>query len=566
MIYEPPVADIVHAVDRVCGLDGLLARPTFAELDTDTVREVLERGADFVRGCVAPQAAAMDAEGCRLEHGRVVLPRAFAGIWQGLADGGWLGLSLPRAYGGHGLPQLVQAAFSEMLCGACVPAAMLPLLVRGAAGLVAAHAKAPVQRSYLDPLIRGAWAATICITEPDAGSDVPAIRTRARRRGDGIWTVTGTKIFISFGDHALTDGILHMVLARTGERALGLFAVPAFNDARRDGSVVPLRIEHKLGLHASPTCAMQFDDAPAFVLGAPDQGLKIIFSMINAMRLEVAVQGVGIAGAAGQAAQAYAQARRQGSRGNGATPIAQHPDVQRNLLTMRALTEPARVLVYEVARLLDMAQAARDAQEHAAANDLAAFLLPVCKAGCAELAVTVADLALQVHGGHGYIRDSGMERLYRDARILPIYEGTTGIQAIDLVLRKLPASRGLDLFVERIRVDMRRARAMAASSALAAAMEEALGIAERCAQRLRARLSEDRDAALAGATPFLRLLFRLGLGWAWLRILAAEERNGAATAALAPFYAEQLMPEIALYEQQTTAPSAAWAQAVASMT
>jgi len=538
MIYDPPVADIIHAVDRVCGLDDLLARPTFAELDAETVREVLERGADFVRERIAPHAATMDVEGCRLEHGRVVVPGAFASIWRGLADGGWLALSIPRAHGGHGLPNLVQAAFSEMMCGACVPAAMLPLLVRGAAGLVAAHAKAPVQRSYLEPLLRGAWAASICITEAEAGSDVPAIRTRARQRADGNWTITGTKIFISFGDHTLTDGILHMVLARTSERGLGLFAVPAFNDARRDGSVVPLRVEHKLGLNASPTCVMQFDDAPAFALGAPDQGLKTIFSMINAMRLEVAVQGVGIAGAATQAASAYAQTRRQGSRGNGAVPIARHPDVQRSLLGMRALTDAARVLVYEVAKLLDIAEAARDADEHAAAGELAALLLPVCKAGCAEMAVAVADLAIQVHGGHGYIRDTGVERLYRDARILPIYEGTTGIQAIDLVVRKLSSGRGFALFVECIRADMHRARSMAGASVLVAAMEDALVTAERCAERMRSRVSDDRDGALAGATPFLLLVFRLGLGWAWLRILATEERNSAANHALAAFYAE----------------------------
>ncbi len=302
MIFDPPLADIVDTMENVVGFDDLLARAAFPELDAATMRHILDGGAMFSRTAVAAKAAELDAEGCRFEAGRVRLPHAFAEIWRGYVEQGWLGLSVPRTHGGHGLPQLVQAAFSEMVCGSCVAASMLPLLVRGATDIIGRHADGEVKDRYLPELVGGRWAATICITEAGAGSDAGAIRTTARIGPEGEWLLRGTKIFISFGDHQLTDGILHLVLAQAnttgGIAGLRLFAVPAFNDRRRDSSVVPLRIEHKLGLNASPTCVMQFDDALGFPLSATGDGLRSIFAMINQMRLEVAVQGVGLSVAA----------------------------------------------------------------------------------------------------------------------------------------------------------------------------------------------------------------------------------------------------------------------------
>ena len=560
MKFEPPIDDIVDVLEHVIGFDDLLEEASFPDLDTATMREALNSGAKFVRDFVAPHAAAMDQEGCAIQSGRVRLPEAFDGIWHGYVDDGWLALSIARRHGGHGLPLLIQTAFSEMVCGSCVAASMIPLLVRGAATLVAEHAEADVKREYLPKLVDGTWAATICITEADAGSDVGALKTIARRGTDGQWRLSGTKIFISFGDHQLTEGILHIVLARTegaaaGPAGLRLFAVPAFNNGRRDGSVVPLRIEHKLGLNASPTCVMQLDSAVAFALGAPGEGLRNIFSMINLMRLEVAAQSAGLATMATHAAEAYAETRLQGSRGAHQVPITQHPDVKRNLLTMRSLSEGARVLAYEAAKLLDLADQGREAATRQRAGRLAAFLLPICKAGCAETAVAVTDLAIQVHGGHGYIRDSGVERLCRDARILPIYEGTTGIQAIDLVFRKLDGA-GYPDFVATVENDL--VGATEAPRSLVDGVRKGLGVCEACTAYLRTQIAHNRDAALAAATPFLQLLYRLALGWAWIRLAGRSRRDRARLQACASFYAEQILPEIELLQKRVLSEPSSW--------
>jgi len=563
MSYDPPLAAIISTLEHVTGLGELQDVSEFSELDAALVGEVLQNGADLVREFIAPRAAALDAEGCTFTQNRVQLPAAFADIWSHYADGGWVGLSISRSAGGLGLPYLIQAAFSEMVCGASVAVSMLPLLIRGAAAVVDRHGEKGLRDEYLAKLASGTWAASICITEADAGSDVNAIRTRAQQMPDGRWSLTGTKIFISFGDHQLTEGILHMVLAdvrdSSGHSAgLGLFAVPAFNGDRRSNSVMPLRIEHKLGLHASPTCVMQFDDATGYLLGAPGEGLRAIFLMINLMRLEVAVQGVGLASAATRAAISYASERRQGSRGTSSVAIAAHPDVKRNLLTMRSLTDAARVLVYETAKLLDLAQHAADPAIRQESAGLAAFLLPVCKAGCAETAVTVTDIAIQVHGGHGYIRDTGIERLYRDARILPIYEGTTGIQAIDLVTRKLSAGTAFPDFLARIKADIARAEHAGAPASLVEGVRHALGICERCANFLTEQTHTDRDQALAGSTPFLGLVYKLALGWSWLRISAAGHETVPDGNVCARFYAEQILPELDVLERRVCSQSSHW--------
>jgi alkylation response protein AidB-like acyl-CoA dehydrogenase len=560
MSYDPPIADILDTLENVIGLSALLDQADFAELDGSLARDVLQGGADFVREHIAPHAAEMDTEGCAFDNGRVTLPRAFSGIWQAYVDGGWLSLAIPRAHGGHGLPHLIQAAFSEMVCGASVPVSMLPLLVRGAAKVLARYGDDQTKAEYLPKLVGGRLAATISITEPGAGSDVALLKTKARQQSDGSWRLNGSKMFISFGDHQLAEGILHMTLARIdgAPGSLGLFAVPAFNDQRRDDSVTPQRIEHKLGLMASPTCVMQYDDAIGVPMGGPQDGLKAIFTMINMMRLEVAVQGVGLSGAATQAACSYADMRLQGSRGGTTAPIAQHPDVIRNLLTMRAVTDAARVLVYEAAKQLDLAESGRDPAVRERAARMAAFLLPVCKAGCAETAVDVTNLAIQVHGGHGYIRDTGVERLYRDARILPVYEGTTGIQAIDLLLRKLNGG-GFDDFLERVEAELAQADNTAPLS-LIVEMRDAVGVCKACAAHLRLLVGIDRDSALAAATPFIRLVYRLGLGWAWLQLISRSKVEIDHRRLCASFYAEQILPEFGLLSRQIMASAAGWAR------
>jgi len=557
MSYEPPLAAILDTLETVTGADGLSLDACDPAADAALTRDILANGAKLVREKIAPLAARMDAEGCRFENGRVHVPRAFATIWSAYTEGGWLGLAVPAQDGGHGLPQLVQAAFSEMVCGASVPASMLPLLVRGAAAILSRDGDDASKAEYLPKLVDGRWGATISITEPDAGSDVSMLRTHAERDPAGDWRVSGTKMFISFGDHNLTEGILHMTLART-DVGLGLFAVPAYNDARRDGSVTPLRIEHKLGLMASPTCVMQFDRARAHPMGGPADGLSTIFTMINMMRLEVAVQGVGVASAATQAAFAYAGLRRQGRRAGKAVPIGEHPDVKRSLLTMRAFTDGGRALVFEAARHLDLAQSGRDPARRERASRLATFLLPVCKAGCAESAVAVTDLAIQIHGGHGYIRDTGIERLYRDARILPIYEGTTGIQAIDLLLRKMSGG-GYEHFLAMIDVALAGASERTPRP-LVLELRAARGAVEQCAAVLRSAIESDRDAALAAATPFLRLVFITALGWAWLRLAERARTDQEERYRCAAFFAEQMLPQAGLLCRQILTSGADWAR------
>ncbi len=563
MSYAPPITDILDTLENVTGLGDLTSRAGFADLDAALARDILQNGADFVREQISPHAAAMDAEGCAFSDGRVRLPHAFANIWKGYVDGGWLGLAVPQADGGHGLPQLIQTAFTEMVCGASVPVSMLPLLVRGAAAVLAAYGDEKAKAEYLPKLIEGRWAATISITEPGAGSDVALLKTRARRQDDGSWRLNGTKMFISFGDHQLAEGILQMTLARTDATSgIGLFAVPVFNDARRNSTVTAQRIEHKLGLMASPTCVMQYDDAIGLPMGGPQDGLKAIFTMINMMRLEVAAQGIGIAGAATQAARSYAELRQQGSRNGTTVSIAQHPDVIRTLLTMQTLTDASRVLVYETAKELDLAQSGHDPAERERAARLAAFLLPVAKAGCAETAVEVTDLAIQIHGGHGYIRDTGVERLYRDARILPIYEGTTGIQAIDLLLRKLNGG-GFDDFMQRIEAELTQVNDKVPAT-LVAEMRKALASGRECAEHLRPLIKSERDAALAAATPFLRLVYKLALGWAWLLMSRACKTSPEERHLCASFYAGQILPQVDLFRRQILANTAEWVRAETS--
>jgi alkylation response protein AidB-like acyl-CoA dehydrogenase len=550
--FSPQAAVILDMIENVIDLDDLLQRAKFPDVDRDVVRQVVEAGADFVRERVAPHAAEIDSEGCSLVDGRVRLPAAFSGIWKSYVEGGWISLSIPQAHGGLGFPTLIQAAISEMVCGASIAVSMLPLLSRGAVGLVAAHANEAVKQVYLRKLVSGQWAATICITEPQAGSDVAAIKTKAQKHADGTWSISGTKIFISFGDHDLTEGILHIVLARTddptrGVGGLGLFAVPVTNGPERNNAVIPLRVEHKLGLNGSPTCALSFDRAAAFPLGAACAGLKTIFSMINTMRLEVAVQGVGVAAAATQAATHYAQERIQGRDGLRMLPIVEHPDVRRNLLTMDAYVEGSRALVYQTAKLVDLAQNGRDAETRKEAAQLAAFLLPVCKAGCSDAAVELASTAMQVHGGHGYIRETGIERLYRDARILPIYEGTNAIQAIDLVFRKLLTGNGtLSIFMRNVCSELAYAKDVGAPDELLDGMNDALHDFRNAAELITRRVNNDKQAVLAVATPFLDLVYKVAIGWALLKVVSRSRFEQAHKHTVARFYASQILPETKL--------------------
>ena len=551
MTYRPPIDDILYLLREVIGTGAILARPEFAHVDSESLEAAVRQAGRVASEIVAPVNAAADRIGARLENGVVRLPPGFVEAYQAFCAGGWPGLALPEAHGGQAMPEIAQAALSEMSSGASLAFSMLPVCGRAAARVLLAHAEPEIQALWVPRLASGEWSGTIVMTEPHAGSDIGQARTRAVPNPDGSYALTGTKIFISFGDHDATPQNAHIVLARIegapgGVRGLSLFLVPRVM-VGADGTLGPRnaiaasRVEDKMGIHGSPTCEMRLDGAAGYLLGEPGRGIQCMFTMINTMRLEVALEGVGIAGAALDKAARYAAERVQGGSGGAATAIVEHADIRRTLLRMKALTGGARALCYETAALLDRGR-----------QDEAGFLLPVCKALASEIAVEVASLAIQVHGGHGYIAEHGVEQLMRDARITPIYEGTNGIQAIDLLLRKIGRDEATTLAAlwERVEADLGDGEI---GDAVAAGLDEW----RRVSEALLGRLREDVNGALSGATPYLRLAGTVLMGWMWLRMekTAGDDPYGDEIRALARFYAADIMAEIDTLARRATMPA-----------
>lgn len=450
--YRPPVEDMQFLLTRVIGLEGI---EKAKDLDAETIGSVLEEAAKFSSGVLAPLNAEGDRAGCAFEGGAVRMPPGFREAYAVYRDGGWNAVPFDPDYGGQGLPWVLAFALQEMWQGASLAFGLCPLLNQGAVEAIHTHGSAEQKSFYLPKLVSGHWTGAMNLTEPQAGSDLSAIRTRAEARPDGTYGITGQKIFITYGEHDLSDNIVHLVLARIpgapeGIKGLSLFIVPKFlKDGSRNG-VVCAGIERKLGIHASPTCTMVYENAVGELIGQAGEGLKYMFTMMNNARLSVGLQGVALAERAAQAAMAYAQERVQGSLpSNGERiVIAKHPDVRRLLLSMRAQIEAARAMTYEAAAMLDRAE-----QGDAAAQAHVDLMTPVVKAWGTDLAVELSSSAIQVYGGMGYIEETGMPQLYRDARILPIYEGTNGIQAMDLAFRKIlrDGGRGARKWIEGAR-------------------------------------------------------------------------------------------------------------------
>ncbi len=552
MSYRPPTDDILFLLREVISADAVLARPEFAHVDAETLEAAVRQAGRVASEIVAPVNAAADRIGARLENGVVRLPPGFVEAYEAFCAGGWPGLALPEEHGGQAMPEIAQAALSEMSNGASLAFSMLPVCGRAAARVLLAHAEPEIQSLWVPRLASGEWSGTIVMTEPHAGSDIGQARTRAVPVPDGSYALTGTKIFISFGDHDATPQNARIVLARIagapdGVRGLSLFLVPRVMVAA-DGTLGPRnaiaasRIEDKMGIHGSPTCEMRLDGATGYLLGEPGRGMQCMFTMINTMRLEVALEGVGIAGAALDKAARYASERVQGGSGGAATAIVEHADIRRSLLRMKALTGGVRALCYETAALLDRGR-----------EDEAGFLLPVCKALASEIAVEVASLAIQVHGGHGYIAEHGVEQLMRDARITPIYEGTNGIQAIDLLLRKIGRddAKTLALLWARVEADLD------GDGEVADAVAAGLGEWRRVSEVLLDRLRQDANRGLSGATPYLRLAGTVLMGWMWLRMTQAakDDPYGDEIRALARFYAADIMAEIDALARRATMPA-----------
>src|SRR5271170_5370037 len=459
MTYRAPINDILLALNHGAGLEAAVKAGHYGDFDADIAAAVLEEAGRFASDVLAPLNRVGDEHGIKLDGNKVTTAPGWPDAYQRWIAGGWNAVSGPEAFGGQGLPLAINAACTEIWSASNIAFGLCPLLTLSAIEALDAHGSDELKNTYLEKLVSGEWTGTMQLTEPQAGSDVGALRTRAERAADGTYRIKGQKIFITYGEHDLTDNIIHFVLARLpdappGTRGISLFLVPKFllnadgtpgkrNDVRAHS------VEHKLGIHGSPTCTMIFGDqggATGFIIGEENSGMACMFTMMNRARLAVGLQGVGVAERATQQALAYARDRRQGrTPGMPATesaPIIAHPDVKRMLLTMRALTQAARVICYATAIAIDRGERGKDEAERKAAEQRASLLTPVAKAFSTDIGNEVASLGVQVHGGMGFLEETGAAQHFRDARIAAIYEGTNGIQAIDLVTRQLPLAGG----------------------------------------------------------------------------------------------------------------------------
>jgi alkylation response protein AidB-like acyl-CoA dehydrogenase len=569
--FTAPLADIRFALDELALLPEIAALPGYEQASDDLVGAVLDEAGKLADTVLAPLNASGDREGARLENGAVRTPAGFATAYRRYVEGGWSALPFAPEHGGQGLPIALSTAVMEMWIAANMSFMLGPILTLGAVDLLEAHGSAEQQRLYLGKLVSGEWTATMNLTESQAGSDVGALRTRAVRDGDR-YRITGQKIFITYGDHDWTDNIVHLVLARTpdapaGSKGISLFIVPKFLPAEDGGAgrrndLRPVSLEHKLGIHASPTCVMAYGDdggATGYLIGEENRGIEYMFTMMNNARLHVGLQGVAIAERAYQQALSYARARIQGrpvgSSGATSLPIIHHPDVRRMLLAMKAQTEAMRGVAYVTAGGIDRARRHPDAGVRQAAQLRVDLLIPIVKAWSTDLGVEVASLGVQVHGGMGYIEETGAAQHLRDARIAPIYEGTNGIQANDLIGRKLMRDRGAA--AHALIADMRTVEALLAAqhgddlAAIRAHLTPAVDALAAATRWLVERWEADPARALAGAVPYLKLLGTVAGGWvmavaalAAQRRLAARDGDAAfneAKIVTARFYAEHYL-------------------------
>jgi acyl-CoA dehydrogenase len=577
MTYHAPVLESFFFLEHCTSLKRLAASGAVADLSPDLVKSVLEEAGKFADGVLAPLNRVGDIEGTIFENGVVRTPKGWKEAYKAWTEAGWNGLGAAPEYGGQGLPTVVSSACFEFWSAACMAWGLGPILTTSAIEALHAHASEELKKKYLARLVSGEWTGSMQLTEPQSGSDLSTLRTRAARSPDGSYRLKGTKIFISYGEHDMTDNIIHLVLARLpdappGTKGISLFLVPKFlvkddgslgdrNDVRASG------IEHKLGIHASPTCTMVLGDndgAVGYLVGEENRGLACMFTMMNQARLAVGIQGVAIAERAMQQAFAFARERKQGAApgASGSSPIIEHPDVKRMLLTMRALTSASRAISYKCADAIDRAKHSQDKNERTAAQEEANMLTPIAKAFSTDTGIEVASIGVQVHGGMGFIEETGAAQHYRDARIAAIYEGTNGIQSIDLVTRKINQAGGetLKRMIAGYRATAAQVKKLnaAAFGEAAARMEEGIVALEGASQYLLAALGKNSVEIFAGATPYLRL-FGLVAGASYLAeaALASQEamKGGdkdpahAARIATARFFAENLLPAASGLEQ-----------------
>jgi alkylation response protein AidB-like acyl-CoA dehydrogenase len=572
--YRPPIADYRFLLGELFDTARLTGYAGYEEATPELLLEALEEAGKVCEEVLAPLNLAGDTEGCTWENGEVRTPRGFRDAWRAYVGGGWLGLSCAPAHGGQGLPRVLRFAVDEMVYAANLSFAMYPALTLGVYEGIAAHGTEELQRVYLPRLVAGDWTGTMCLTEAHAGTDLGIIHTRALPVDDGSFRITGTKIFISAGEHDLTGNIVHLVLARlpdapAGTRGISMFLVPKYlpdadgapgaRNGVRCGS-----IEHKMGIRGSSTCVLDFDGATGWLVGEPHKGLRAMFTLMNAARLGVGLQGLALADVSYQNAAQYARDRHQGRSLTGpkapdqpADPIIVHADVRRGLLTMRAFIEGARALACWIALQHDDEVKTTDPARREAADDVIALLTPVIKSFFTDQGFNATNIGLQTLGGHGYIREFGMEQFVRDARIGQIYEGTNHIQALDLVGRKLPEGGGR--LVRRYADVLRTALADTESDGRLAEFAQPVGVAaeklQRVTMELMGRALHNPDEAAAAASEYLQLFGYVALGHMWLlQAKAAFERidhgHGALPRdfygnklAVARFYMRRMLPQ-----------------------
>jgi acyl-CoA dehydrogenase len=576
MTYRAPINDMLLALNHGAGLKAAIEAGHYGDFDADITAAVLEEAGKFATDVLAPLNRVGDEHGIKLEANKVTTAPGWPDAYKRWTDGGWNAVSGPEAFGGQGLPLAVNAACTEIWSASNVAFGLCPLLTLSAIEALDAHGSDELKNIYLEKLVTGEWTGTMQLTEPQAGSDVGALRTRAEKQADGTYRIKGTKIFITYGDHDMTDNIVHFVLARlpdapAGTKGISLFLIPKFM-VNADGSlgarndIYASGVEHKLGMHASPTCTMTMGDhggAIGYLIGEENQGMRCMFTMMNQARLGVGLEGVGVADRAYQQALAYAQERKQGKavgnkNGGGSDAIIVHPDVKRMLLQMRAMTAAARSICYATAVALDVAVRAKDPEVRSEAAARGALLTPIAKAYSTDIGNDVAYLGVQVHGGMGFIEETGAAQHYRDARITAIYEGTNGIQAIDLVTRKLAANGGASVWSLLAELDATVKQLEGSNDpafgTTATKLRDALGSLDRASRWLLERVGSKPNDALAGATPYLRL-FGATLGGCMLagEALAAKAGgDGERYVTLARFFAENVSVQAASLEKTVT--------------
>ncbi|WP_027476633.1 acyl-CoA dehydrogenase [Curvibacter gracilis] len=569
MTYQAPLKDMLFVMEHLAGLDGIAALPGFEDHGRETAEAVLEESAKFCEGVVAPLNVPGDKNPSSWKEGEVSTTPGFKQAFEQFAAGGWQGVVHPVEHGGQGLPKLIATACMEMLHAANLSFALCPMLTDGAIEALLTAGSDTLKQLYLEKMISGQWTGTMNLTEPQAGSDLAAVRTRAERQDDGSYKLFGTKIFITYGEHDMAENIVHLVLARVpgapeGVKGISLFVVPKFL-VRPDGSLGErndahcISIEHKLGIKASPTAVLQFGEhggAIGQLVGEENRGLETMFIMMNAARFAVGMQGIAVSDRAYQQAVAFARLRLQSrdlAGSAGPVAIIEHPDVKRMLLTMRALTEGERALAYVAAAASDLAHHAPDAERRAQHQALYDYLVPVVKGFSTELAVNVTSLGVQVHGGMGFIEETGAAQHYRDARILSIYEGTTAIQANDLVGRKTlrdggAMARQLCAWVASTEEDL-AVHGEPECALMRAALTPARQALEAVVEHVLAHGKTAPKAVYAGAVNYLLLAGYVLCGWQMARALmvALEKRNEdpafyEAKVHTAVFYAQSLLP------------------------